>query len=65
MPEAKLTVTFYPVKIKVGSQWCVRVTFPYEVPQELFSFATEAEAQEWIARDSVTWLKLYRDGKYA
>jgi len=36
-------------KIKVGSQWCVRVTFPYEVPQELFSFATEAEAQEWIA----------------
>ena len=65
MHETKPTVTFKAVKIKIGSKWCVRVTFPSEVPQELFSFVTEAEAKEWIARDSVAWLKLYRDGKYA
>ena len=55
---------FDPIEMKIAPGWFVRVTLPGRVPARLGGFRTEAEAAEWIKRESSVWLKDYSDRRY-
>jgi hypothetical protein len=50
-------IRFEPRPIKMGSGWLVIVRFPDRPEIEVPSFATEADAQNWVTNDSWAWLK--------
>ena len=50
---------FEPIELKVGQGWCVRVTLFQGKQPQFGNFHTEVEAQEWIRRRSLAWLKKY------
>ena len=52
-------VAFEPIELKVGQGWCVRVMLPQRKQPQLGNFRTEVEAQEWIKRRSLAWLRKY------
>ena len=41
---------------KIGGGYYVRVTLPTALPEQIYGFATEAEAGRWIKNDSAAWL---------
>jgi hypothetical protein len=59
-PQAR----FDPIEMKGPQGWFVRVTLPRGEPARLGGFTTEAEATEWIKRESSVWLKDYSDRQY-
>ena len=60
MPTINSKVAFEPIELKVGQGWCVRVTLPQGKQPQLGNFDNEVEAQEWINRRSLAWLKKYK-----
>jgi hypothetical protein len=55
---------FDPIEMKVSPGWFVRVTLQGREPARLGGFRTEAEASEWIKRESSLWLKDYSDRQH-
>jgi hypothetical protein len=55
---------FDPIEMKVRPGWFVRVTLQGREPARLGGFRTEAEATEWIKRESSGWLKDYSERRY-
>jgi len=46
--------------IKFGPQWHVVGTYPDGQQEHITGFKTEADALDWIANDSATWLEKRR-----
>jgi hypothetical protein len=66
MVKAKPKAEFEAVEMTIAAGWFVRVMLPIGQQQpQLGGFKSEAEAKEWIERDSAEWLKGYESGKYA
>jgi hypothetical protein len=65
MPTAKPKVQFEPVPMRGASGWYVLIKLPNGQHPQLGNFKTEAEAREWIARESAAWLKKFEGGPYA
>jgi hypothetical protein len=63
MANIRPKVEFEPVELKVGQGWCVRVTLLQGKQPQLGNFHTEVEAQEWVKRRSLAWLKKYERGR--
>jgi hypothetical protein len=59
MANIRPKMEFEPVELTVGQGWCVRVTLPKGKQPQLGNFHSEVEAQEWIRRRSLAWLKKY------
>jgi hypothetical protein len=55
---------FDPIEMKVRPGWFVRVTLQGREPARLGGFRTQAEATEWIKRESSVWLKDYSERRY-
>jgi hypothetical protein len=53
---------FHTKMVKDG-RWAVAVTTGYGPQSYVGDFATEEEAQRWIANDSAAWLKRFEGGK--
>ena len=51
---------FEPIQLKGNSRWCVRITLPHGVQNDISDFKTEAEARTWIGENSAVWLTAYR-----
>ena len=64
MVDAPQKTTFEAVQIKMGPEWSVRLTLPNGEQPHLGGFKTEAEAIEWIKRESAAWLKGYEGGRF-
>jgi hypothetical protein len=63
-PKSLLKVTFEPAKMQVGLGWYVLVTFPDGEKTQIYDFNTKAEARDWIANKSASWLEGYKGGRY-
>ncbi len=50
---------------KADSGWHIRATLPHGERVQVNYFKTEDEAIEWVAEKSLSWLKVYRGGRYA
>jgi hypothetical protein len=57
-------VLFDPIEMQIAPGWFVSVTLQGREPARLGGFRTEAEATEWIERESSVWLKDYSDRQY-
>ena len=51
MADPDRDVTFEAIEMKDGSGWCVRLTRPAMLPQQIGDFKTETEAREWIGAE--------------
>lgn len=51
-----------PREFKDGSGWYVFVELGNRPPLQVGSFSSEAEAQEWIDKSSLAWLKKRAQG---
>jgi hypothetical protein len=50
--------------MQVGLGWYVLVTFPDGEKTQIYDFNTKAEARDWIANKSASWLEGYKGGRY-
>ena len=57
MANLSSKVEFQPVRMDIGEGWFIRVLLPKGERPRLGGFNTEAEATEWIRRESAAWLK--------
>jgi hypothetical protein len=57
-PTGKITLASQPIKF--GPQWHVVGTYPDGQQEHITGFKTEADALDWIANDSATWLEKRR-----
>jgi hypothetical protein len=57
-PTGKITLA--PQPIGFGPQWHVVGTYPDGQQEHITGFKTEADALDWIANDSATWLEKRR-----
>lgn len=64
MKEAAPKLRFDACQIKMGLEWYVRVTLLHGETRHLGGFKSEAEANEWIKRESAGWLKGHERGRY-
>ncbi len=64
MVDIKPKAVFEPLKTKIGSGWNVLVTLPNGDQTQISGFDTKANAREWIANKSASWLQGYRGGRY-
>jgi hypothetical protein len=53
---------FHTKMVKDG-RWTVAFTACYGPAENVGDFATEEEAQRWIANDSAAWLKKHASGE--
>lgn len=59
LADVKTKIVFEPAPTPQGpAKWRVRVVFPSGKQIQLGAFASEAEAEEWIALKSSEWSQL-------
>ena len=51
------SIIFSPNPLKVGGEWQVVAQYPSGQVEMITGFKTEAEAMEWIEKDSKAWVK--------
>jgi hypothetical protein len=59
-PEKSAGPTFHPRKMKSGSAWYVLVAWPGRHTERIKGFPSEVTAKDWVAKESLTWLKKQR-----
>jgi hypothetical protein len=64
MATSEPKVAFKAIQIKSDEGWHVLVTLPNGQQPYLGGFKTEADAINWIARESKAWLKGYESGRF-
>jgi hypothetical protein len=54
--DRTMTAPVLQIRNKNGGSWTVRAEFPDGSSEEISGFATENDANEWIAKELQSWL---------
>ena len=61
LADAKCSPTFEVRQLKFAPRWYVRVLWRYGQEQHINGFASADEAQSWVRKKSVRWLRATAD----